>query len=138
MRQDSIEFGVERGVSIPIHGPCEDFAIFLVSQRVGENCLENWNSIEADIFSAAYYYYFSVQKILMKNIKPLVLEHLNARELQCLTLISQQYTTDEIAKKLSITPRTVNFHIQRMNKKLGTDNKYQSVIKALKKGFISL
>lgn len=63
---------------------------------------------------------------------------LKPREMQCLLLIAKNYTTSAIAKSLCITERTVNFHIQRLNKKLGTQNKYQSVLKALRKKMISL
>lgn len=43
-----------------------------------------------------------------------------------------------ISKELNITERTVNYHIQRLNKKLGVKNKYQAVIKALNKGILKL
>ncbi|MCH9770091.1 MAG: autoinducer binding domain-containing protein, partial [Gammaproteobacteria bacterium] len=46
MRQESIAFGVEQGISIPIHGPNGDFAELVVSQRKGEDCLSDWQNLK--------------------------------------------------------------------------------------------
>lgn len=138
MREDSIAYGIKRGISIPIHGPQEDFAILVISERHDQTCLEHFDKFQHEIFSAAYYFYNALQKELLKqqtskDEKPL----LNSREMQCLHLIAKQYSTEEIAKECGITVRTVNFHIQRLNKKLGTSNKYQSLLVGLRKGIIS-
>lgn len=138
MRLDSIQFGSEKGLSIPIHGPQEDFAILLVVQMRGETCLENWQELQYELFAAAYYYYAYLQRHLLKLLPEDKENKLTKRDLQCLTLIAKQYSMEAIAQALNITDRTVNYHIQRLNKKLGTSNKYQSVIKALNKGLISL
>lgn len=136
MRLDSISFGAEKGLSIPIYGPSEDFAILTLVQMKGENCLELWQTLQYTFFSLAYYYYFYLSLLLLKT-QPVSKKHdLSQRELQCLSLIAKQYSVDAISKKLNITPRTVQFHIQRINKKFGAKNKYQSVAKALQKGFI--
>lgn len=138
MRLDSIEFGAVKGVAIPIHGPQEDFANLLVVQMKGESCLENWQQIQYELFAAAYYYYNYLQKQLLKIQEPQEKYQLSKREIQCLTLIAKQYSIDAIAKSLHISERTVNYHIQRLNKKLGAQNKHQSVMKALQKGLITL
>lgn len=136
MRLDSIAFGVEKGISIPIHGPAEDFAIFLIVQMRGENCLAEWQSLQYELFVVGYYYYSYLQPLLLKNNSTVVKHQLNAREMQCLKLLAKQYSVASIAKNLHITERTVNYHIQRLNKKLGTKNKHQSVTKALQLGLI--
>lgn len=138
MRLDSIQYGTEKGLSIPIHGPQEDFAILMVAQMRGEDCLENWQELQYELLSAAYYFYVFLQRQLLKNIVPEKKERLLKRDIQCLTLLAKQYSNEAIAQALNITERTVNYHIQRLNKKLGTNNKYQSVIKALNKGLIKL
>lgn len=136
MRLDSIAFGAEKGLSIPIHGPQEDFANFLVVQMKGETCLDQWQALQYELFVAGYYYYSYLQKHLLKIQEPNKKFKLNQREIQCLSLIAKQYSVAMIAKSLYITERTVNYHIQRLNKKLGTKNKYQSVAKALQRGLI--
>lgn len=134
MRLDSIAFGAKKGLSIPIHGPQEDFAILLLIQMHDEKCLENWQELQYNLFAMAYYYYAHLQKILL--LKPYVKYQLTQRETQCLQLINKQCSVEKISKTLKITERTVNYHIQRLNKKLGTHNKYQSLMKAIKKGLI--
>jgi DNA-binding CsgD family transcriptional regulator len=138
MRLDSIAFGAEKGISIPIHGPQEDFANFLIVQMRGEKCLADWYEKQHAFFVAAYYYYFFLQRRLLLAQTSHRKKLLNKREIQCLILIAKQCSVETMAKKLHITERTVNYHIQRLNKKLGTQNKYQSVIKAMQQGLIVL
>ncbi len=137
MRLDSLAFGAEKGLSIPIHGPQEDFAILLLVKMKKQTCLEKWGELQHELFSAAYYYYFYLQRILLLTQSEVKKSPLSMREMQLLDLIAKQYSTEAMAKSLNITKRTVNYHIQRLNKKFGTQNKYQTIIKALKKGLIT-
>ncbi len=41
LRNESIEFGIDKGVNIPIHGPNEDFATLVLHQRQNETCLQD-------------------------------------------------------------------------------------------------
>jgi DNA-binding CsgD family transcriptional regulator len=136
MRLDSIAFGAEKGLSIPIHGPHEDFAIFLVVQMQQETCLNHWHDLQHELFAAGYFYYSYLQPMLLKNQKPSAKYKLTERDLQCLALLAKNYTLKFIAENLSITERTVNYHLQKLNKKLGVKNKYQAVAKALQKGLV--
>lgn len=138
MRQDSIKFGAVKGLSIPIHGPQEDFANFLLVQMRGETCLNNWQQQQYQFFAIAYYFYFYLQKLWLLEHKPKKKFQLSDREVQCLRLIAKQYSPIKIAKEIGITERTVNYHIQRLNKKLGSSNKYLSLMKAMEKGLIKL
>ena len=140
MRADSLKFGVTKGISIPIHGPHEDFAIFLVSQRVTESWLDQHPEYKHSLLVFAHYYYTAVRRLLLRDhhlgSSQGNFYNLNERELQCLTLVAEKYKVAEIAKKLSITERTVQFHIQNMNKKLGVNSKYLAVTKAIEKRII--
>lgn len=138
MRLDSIQFGAEKGLSIPIHGPQEDFAILLLVQMRGESCLDDWRINQYFYFSLGYYYYSYLVPLLLKQQAPTEKYQLNKREMQCLLLTAKQYDVAAIAKNLCITERTVNFHLQRANKKLGKKNKHQSVAKAIQAGLIKL
>ncbi len=44
----------------------------------------------------------------------------------------------DIAKIMAITERTVNYHIQTINKILAASNKHQAVTKAIEQGIIIL
>lgn len=136
MRQDSLRFGAEKGLSIPIHGPDDDFAIFLIVQMQGESALDHWQELQFTLLAVGYYLYSYLQSLLLKTQQSTTKHQLNKRELQCLQLVAKQYSVSAIAKALNITERTVNFHIQRLNKKLGTKNKYQSVLRAQELGIL--
>jgi LuxR family transcriptional activator of bioluminescence operon len=97
----------------------------------GENCLDHWQALQYELFVVGYYYYSYLQPLLLKNQTPVEKFDLSQREIQCLILIAKQYPVKLIAENLHITERTVNYHIQRLNKKLGVKNKYQAVAKAL-------
>ncbi len=137
MREDSIEFGAEKGLCIPLYGPGKDFAILLLVQMKGENCAKQWEQNEADIFTGAYYFQGYLQKYFLINQVSREDSPLKKRELQCLQLISKQFSVSQISKTLHITERTVNFHIQKLNKKLGAKNKYESLVKAFEQGLIT-
>lgn len=138
MRLDSIEFGVEKGVSIPVHSGLESYANFLVAQNIGETCLEQWEKLQYELFTIAHYYHQYIQNFLLFDTQLLEDHCLSQREMQCLMLTAVQSSVEDIAKKLNISERTVNFHLQNINKKLGTRNKHQSVTLALDKGFLTL
>lgn len=134
MRLDSMKYGAEKGVCVPIHGPFEDFSTFVFVQVKGESFLNQWENIQHEIIAAAQYYYAYLKNLLLHNQMENDDHDLSHHQVQCLMLTSKQYNVDEIAKKLGITTRTVNFHLQKANKKLGTKNKHQSVAKGIEKG----
>lgn len=139
MRLDSMKFGAEKGLCIPIHGCDDDFAILLIVQMKGEQTLDENPTIAEQLLLLGHYYFHSLQALLISNqITAQEKYQLSSREMQCLTLLAKKHSVQDIANILNITPRTVNFHIQRINKKLGTKNKYQSVEKALAKKLLVL
>lgn len=138
MRLDSIKYGAEKGICIPIHGPFEDFATLVLVQMKGESFLNQWQNIQHEILAAAYFYYERVKQLLLENRTEEGVYRLSSHQIQCLLLTAKQYSVTEIAEKLGITARTVNFHLHKANKKLGTKNKHQSVTKALEKGILQL
>ncbi|HEV2614549.1 MAG TPA: autoinducer binding domain-containing protein [Gammaproteobacteria bacterium] len=137
MRLDSIAFGAEQGLSIPLYGPGKDLAILTLIQMRGEQCAEQWQKNESVLFAAAHYYQGYLQKQLLISQLNDKDSPLKKRELQCLQLIAKHYSVSQIAKALHITERTVNFHIQLLNKKLGAKNKYESLMKAMEEGLIT-
>jgi LuxR family transcriptional activator of bioluminescence operon len=138
MRIDSIAFGVECGLSIPVHGPQNNFAILLIVQMQNEkNELANPQR-HYEFFMAAHLYYHHIQTHLLDEVNPSPAFNLSQREIQCLLLVAKQCSVKEMAQQLEVTERTVNFHIQKLNKKLGTKNKYQSLQKATELKLLTL
>lgn len=138
MREDSIAFGAEEGLSIPIHGPHNNFAILLLVQMQNQRCHLKELSAQHTFLVAAHLYYHYLQSQLLNEIREENTFGITARETQCLLLIAKQYTVKEMAQSLEVSERTINFHIQKINHKMGTKNKYQSLAKALENNVLTL
>lgn len=65
-------------------------------------------------------------------------ETLTDREREVLQMVSEGLTTPEIAKRLSISPRTAELHRGRMMSKLGLRNQTELIRYALKRGILSM
>jgi len=125
IRRESIEFGIDKGLSIPVHGPQRDFISLTLHQCRNETCLQNYESLQYEWLSAAQIFYHYLRKIL-RHV-PVVSHQLTRREKECLLLTAKSWRVEQIAKELNISVRTVNFHLQNANKKMGVNNKYQAV-----------
>lgn len=135
MRQETLNYGVEKGVSIPIHGIDSDYAELTLRQFKDETCLVNWQEDKFEWQIAALYYCHYLRLFLQTEAAFPIKQLLTLREQQCLELLLKDFAPFEIAKTLRMTERTANFHIQNINHKLGTRNKYQTIakVKNLKK-----
>lgn len=63
---------------------------------------------------------------------------LTKREKDVFELLIKNYTTIEIAKKLSISEKTVRNHISNVMQKLGVKGRASAVVELLKLGEITL
>ena len=61
-------------------------------------------------------------------------EELTPRELEVLSLLSDGLSNKEIAQRLDVTPRTVNFHLDNLYSKLGVNSRTEAVVYALRRG----
>jgi DNA-binding CsgD family transcriptional regulator len=57
---------------------------------------------------------------------------LTARELECLTWVSRGKTDQEIARLITVAPRTVRFHIDNAKMKLSVETRVQAVARLLR------
>ncbi len=63
---------------------------------------------------------------------------LSPRESEILTLLSEGFANKEIAYQLSISERTVQFHIKSLFEKLNATSRTDVVIKAIKNGWLTV
>jgi DNA-binding CsgD family transcriptional regulator len=132
IREESIAFGIHKGLSIPVHGPEKDFMTLTLHQFRGETCLHHYETKQFEWMAAAQIFYHYIRKILHFDKIQASPYYLTPREEQCLALTAKSWRVEQIAKELHISMRTVNFHLQNANKKLGTNNKYQATYKYFK------
>ena len=62
---------------------------------------------------------------------------LSGRERGVLRLVAHGLTTDDIARKLEISERTVQFHLDAVRTKLGAANRQEAVAIGMHLGFVS-
>lgn len=62
---------------------------------------------------------------------------LTRRELETIQLLAQGLSNKEIAAQMSVTPRTVNFHLDNIYSKLGVSSRTEAAVIALQKGWIA-
>jgi two-component system, NarL family, response regulator NreC len=69
---------------------------------------------------------------------PLRVDGLSMRETEVLKLIALGYTSAEIASRLALSPRTVETHRARINRKLGVSKRAELVRYALRRGLLGV
>ncbi|EXF95244.1 zinc protease [Pseudomonas fluorescens HK44] len=78
----------------------------------------------------------AMQNLPSENPGSLSVIHLSPRETEVLKWSADGKTAADIGRILSLSPRTVNFHIGRAIQKLGVTNKISAVVQAAKCKFI--
>ncbi len=61
-------------------------------------------------------------------------KNLTPRELEVLSLLAEGLSNKEIALRLNVMPRTVNFHLDNVYSKLGVNSRTEAVVYALRRG----
>lgn len=126
MRQESIAFGIDKGLCIPVHGPRNHLMVLVLHQRTQQNGLAFWQEKQFLWMAVAQCYFHFLSKELLRSQNQIGVS-LTKREEQCLRLTAQGVRLENIAKALGISERTCHFHLQNANKKLGVTNKYLAV-----------
>jgi len=63
---------------------------------------------------------------------------LTERELRVLRLMARGWSNQRIAKELSITERTVRFHVENILTKLGVRSRTEAVVEGVKRGLVKM
>lgn len=96
------------------------------------------------VYDKGFHYNDKVMSVIRENFlekrrpKASFEEQISKRELEVLQLICEQYTTPEIAKKLYISPRTVDGHRNNLMNKLGVRNTAGLVAYAIQNQLIKI
>lgn len=71
----------------------------------------------------------------MQNDQP---EGLSERELEILTWMAKGDSNQQIAERLFLSKKTVDFHVGNILQKMGVENRVQAVVDALRRGWVEL
>ena len=135
MFSEALDYGLETGVSIPFHSATGEKSMLVIHSPNIDKLLQQHNqSLQHTLHILGLYFHQQITDLLDTNNKPQI--QLTKREIQCLQLTMLHKNAAEIAEALSISKRTVGFHIENANHKLECKNKYQSVLKALQLGLL--
>jgi DNA-binding CsgD family transcriptional regulator len=131
------DFGINSGVSFPVHTAQGDFAMLSFASEQAQ--LQSIQRIQrvlpmGQLFTA--YLHEAVRRVFDKDVLALSKVELTQRERQCLLWATEGKTTWETSQILSISERTVTFHLQNVQGKLGVGNRQQAVARAVSLGII--
>jgi DNA-binding CsgD family transcriptional regulator len=92
-----------------------------------------------DLLSFGHYFHEWFMKSVVERGIPSRLKGapLSGRERGVLRLVAHGLTTDDIARKLEISERTVQFHLDAVRTKLGAANRQEAVAIGMHLGFVS-
>ncbi|HEC28992.1 MAG TPA: LuxR family transcriptional regulator [Gammaproteobacteria bacterium] len=131
-------FGLNSGISIPVHTPQGEFAIFNLSS-IQNNSYTNKHILQvmphAQLFTA--YVHEAVRRVFANDILPLGQVNLTRREKECLLWVADGKTAWETSQILGVSERTIVFHMQNSAEKLNVVNRAQTVARAVSLGLIT-
>ncbi len=136
-------FGLATGVTLPVHGADLRWsALSLVKNHSGAG-------VERDIRAAlgrcqllSIFVHDAAARIVRNQAASAVPtersrpESLTGRERDCLIWTAAGKTTAEVARTLSLSQRTVVFHLANARRKLGVANSHHAIMKAVSLGHI--
>ena len=129
------ELHVHSGVMFPFHGPHQRLDVISISRRVADPA----NPERIDLLHAittqawARYQQLSEERLFV-DPDPV----LTPRELEILLRCKDGKSRPEIGEILSISPKTVEFHLRSIMDKLGASNQISAVVIALQRGLLEL
>ena len=129
------DFGVCRGLSIPIYGALGDFGMLtLISSESGEKFQKTIKRYRHELHVAAIHLDQQIRPVAADVRPPAALTE---REIEVLTWTAAGKTSPEIAMILAISKKTVDFHLYNAMRKLNVFTKPQAVARALICGLIN-
>jgi DNA-binding CsgD family transcriptional regulator len=125
------EHGLATGITIPINGFDHTRALFSVaSDRPPERSQRHTDATSGLAVLTALHLHEAVRR-LDASVFDTPIPTLTAREKECLQWAAVGKTSWEIAHILSVSERTVIFHISNATKKLDATNRRQAVARAI-------
>lgn len=139
---DAMNHGIASGVCMPLGDEVGTRVIIALNSTVSEidECrqLDISRNLGDIVLYAHYFHELFMKAIVRRGTQPRIVGRpLSDRERECLTLAARGLTTEDIAMKLGIGSRTVQFHFDAIRSKLAAANRQEAVARAIREGLIS-
>ncbi len=128
------DHGLANGITVPVAGPRGERALFSIATDLApEAAPDHQAAFAGRVLLTALYLDEAVRGLARKaaHATRAGLPQLTRRERECLQWAATGKTSWEISTILSISERTVIFHMVNATKKLGATNRRQAVVRAL-------
>ncbi|MGE0565638.1 MAG: autoinducer binding domain-containing protein [Pseudolabrys sp.] len=129
------ELKVQSGVMFPFHGPNQRLDVLSISRRVQDRADASQIGLLHAISMQTWHRY---QEIAGEQLFVETEVTLTPRELEVLNWCKDGKSRQDIADILTVSKKTVEFHIRSITDKLGASNQLSAVVIALQRGLISL
>jgi len=128
------EQGLQNGWSQPAHdvnGPAISM-LSMARSHCPVSSFELYEHLGYAVFISHTLHALAMHKLSSQHPQCVSVTHLSPREIEVLKWSADGKTASDIATILSLSERTVNFHVSSSIKKLGVNNKISAVVKAAK------
>jgi DNA-binding CsgD family transcriptional regulator len=131
--EDCRDLGVHSGLTIPMHGPGSE--VDLISLSLREHKATDATRIPL-VHAITVQYRTRLYELQGETISSC--KALTQKETECLNWCKEGKTNWEIGEILSISEKTVEFHLSNTTRKLGVSTRITAVVKGLQLGLIKL
>jgi len=134
---DALRHGIGSGVCMPLGDEVGTRVLIALNSTIPEvdDCrrLAIARSLGDIVLFAHYFHELFMKAIVRRGAQPPIAGRpLSHREKECLALTARGMTTEDIALKLGIGARTVQFHFDSIRSKLAAANRQEAVARAIK------
>jgi DNA-binding CsgD family transcriptional regulator len=138
VRSEAKDCGLVSGASFSVHGGRGETAMLsLATSRESREAQDDIIAMMGRAQLLTCYLHEAVQRVVLtQGPLPLKKISLTERERECLLWAAEGKTGWEIANIVSISERTVTFHLQNAAQKMGVVNRQQAISRALSMGLI--
>ena len=138
---DALRFGIASGICFMFHGPLNTHVIVALNSAISTNDEIRLQAIARNLpyvlMFGHYFHEIFMRSVIEAGMAPRATgAPLSKRECECLTLAVHGMTTEDIAIKLDIRSRTVQFHFDNIRTKLGAANRQEAIAMAVQLGVV--
>lgn len=132
--QESREAGLKHGVSVPLFGPSGRLSVLSFASR-----FEDADPVRQmrHLCALAWQFHVAFGELARPASQKTSID-LSERERECLRWTAEGKSSWDIGMILRISENTINFHIKKAMRKLGTTSRTVAVVKAIRLGLIEI